>query len=163
MSGELVVKYSDEEVFPQIYITNLVNHSHKINHKNITYTCYQDESTVSRLNYLGNNRSNLFTKPGLSMSFVADPSYNIGDVEEDNSLYLNFAGYGVSSTSKIRTCRIPAKLSGNATGNLGCGCSAYGHKSPTRVVGYCGPTDFVDDVAPVFGKWKAKFKLRKYQ
>lgn len=159
ITGQIHVRYTDGEL-PEIIVTNLVNHTHKINGSSIRYQCYKDEYAISRFNYIGNNRKNVFIKPGLSFSFIADPSYNIGAIEEDNSLYLQLAGYGTSSAKKFAGNRIPSKLRGNVTGNLGCGCTEYGHKSPTRVIGWYGFTDYVDDVAPVYGSWTMKIKSR---
>lgn len=53
------------------------------------------------------------------------------------------------------------KLGGNVSGTIGCGCSAYGHISPTRVLWFWGASSQVDDVAAVYGKWSAKFNRKK--
>ena len=50
---------------------------------------------------------------------------------------------------------------GKVAGTLGCGCTAYGHVSPTRKIGYWGPTDDVDDVAAVDGTWSIRLKSRR--
>ena len=58
--------------------------------------------------------------------------------------------YGKISKKQLKT------LSGYAAGTIGCGCMAYGHVSPTRMLGFWGATDIVDDVAAVHGTWTAK-------
>lgn len=92
---------------------------------------------------------------------MAEPSYALSEIGEDNSLYLELAGYGTSSANKIAGCRIPKQLSGYAAGTLGCACSDYGHISPTRVIGPFGFLNIVDDIAPVYGTWKMHFKVRE--
>ena len=71
-------------------MTGLTNLTHKINGERITYECsewpYDDfqNSVVA----VGNNKTLKFRKGGLDIAFVADPSYNIGGLEEDNTLML---------------------------------------------------------------------------
>lgn len=110
--------------------------------------------------YVGSNAKDKFVTTGISFAAIADPSYNIGDVEEDNTLVMYFSGTGTSSTKIVKGSRVPLHLKGYVAGNLGCGCSAYGHKSPTRLVGATGPTSIVEDVAPIKGIWKARFSHR---
>ena len=82
---------------------------------------------------------------------IAEPSYNIGEIDEDTSLYIMMSGKGnINASGKILAA------SGYASGTMGCGCNAYGHKSPTRKIGKYGATDFVDDVASVYGHWRLK-------
>ena len=85
----------------------------------------------------------------------ANPSYNVGEDDEDNSLLVVLAG---KSTTKIANGRRVLNMCrGNLAGTLGCGCMAYGHTSPTRVMGVEGPTDDVDDVAAVWGTWTMRY------
>ena len=48
-------------------------------------------------------------------------------------------------------------FSGTVSGQLGCGCTAYMHKSPTRTAWKFGATRNTTDVASVFGNWKATY------
>lgn len=158
LKGEMLIEYTDGETLPRISVRNLVNKTHRINGQRISYICEPSPDYIQRLNYIGNNRKLVFSKPSASFSFIADPSYNIGNVEADNSLYLQLSGSGTSSGSTGK--QIIKKLSGMATGTIGCGCFEYGHISPTRIAGPFGPTQIVDDVAAVYGKWKAVFKYQ---
>ena len=71
-------------------------------------------------------------------------------MNEDNSLYIILAGKGRLSSSKFKFA------TGYVAGTIGCGCSAYGHTSPTRKIGYNGATSVVDDIAAVHGRWSMK-------
>lgn len=108
---------------------------------------------------LGHNGKNIFNRSGIKFNIVLDPSYNIGDVTEDNSMYLSVSGDGNLAYSKTYCQYIPNAFSGFVTGQVGCGCTEYGHKSPTRIYNG-GITCDVIDIAPVYGKWAAKFIRR---
>jgi len=127
----------------------------------ITYECEKNDDKFDRLYYIGDNRSNKFSTPALNTSIIAEPSYALSEMNEDNSLYIDLAGYGKSSKYLIKQCQVISTMSGYVTGTLGCGCSDYGHVSPTRVVGPYTFEDLVVDVAPVYGTWKIKFKQRR--
>ena len=168
IKGILKIIYNDEFYRPTFEITDLINKTHKINGRNITYEVLVDndgEYVFPRFNYIGDNRTEKFKKAKIILYFDANPNYNIGEDEPDNSLLVTLSGYGSSSkSSKYGDVYIVKRLSGFVTGTLGCGCTAYGHKSPTRVVGPNGPLyDYVDDVSPILGKWKAKFIRRSYK
>lgn len=92
----------------------------------------------------------------MSFAIAAEPSYNIGEFDEDNALYVMLAGRG---TFLKRT--VLKYATGYLAGTLGCGCHSYGHVSPTRKIGWNGPTDEVDDVAAVFGNWKLRLKTSR--
>ena len=161
LQGELNVRYTDEAI-PILEVVQLGNKTQKTSTGNqISYQCETDE--LSRFNYIGDNRKKIFKTPAMRMYLMAEPSYALTEMQEDNSLYLELAGYGTSSKSKIKGVQIPVRLSGYAAGTLGCGCTDYGHVSPTRVIGPMMFSDLVDDVAPVYGKWKMKFKYRKHR
>ena len=84
---------------------------------------------------------------------MAEPSYSIGEVDEDNTLMLQLSGHGTLNKNVLRTLR------GSVSGRIGCGCTDYGHISPTRLFfGYL--TDIVYDIAPLDGTFKATFKKR---
>lgn len=162
IQGNLYIVYEDDQQV-DIYVDNLVNKTHKINGERITYECYRDEDeyTYPMVTALGNNKTMKFTQSGMLFNFIADPSYNIGGVEEDNSLYIQLSGHGNLKYKAKYLCEIPTTIRGSVTGKLGCGCRAYGHVSPTRIyLGYI--TDIVFDVAPVDGTWYAKFKERQH-
>ena len=152
--GDLQFVYKDDGTV-KIRVNNLVNKTHKINGVPISYVCYEfpyefhDALVVG----IGNNRTRKFKQGGATFAFQADPSYNIGKVDEDNTLLLELSGYGTLSGNKLR------RLKGSVKGQIGCGCLAYGHISPTRLfLGYL--TDYVHDVAPLYGTFKAVYRRR---
>ena len=94
----------------------------------------------------------------ICFALAAEPSYNIGEFDEDNALYVTLAGKGSFDTKH----KMLKSASGYLAGTLGCGCMAYGHVSPTRQIGYFGPiNDDVDDVAAVYGRWSIKYNASK--
>ena len=104
---------------------------------------------------IGHNRTGKFRDGGIEFAFQADPSYNIGKVDEDNTLILELSGYGKIKSGVLRNIR------GAVKGQIGCGCMAYGHVSPTRL--YLGfVSDIVYDIAPLYGTFSATFRNRKY-
>lgn len=157
IQGTVKLTYEDGSVRPTITVTNLVNKTHKINGNNITYTTTVDEGNVvyPRINVIGNNKTGVFTTGSIVFHIDANPSYNIGEDAEDNSLLVTLAGR--SSMKTVNGRRVLNLCSGFLAGTLGCGCTAYGHKSPTRVLGVEGPTDAVDDVASVWGNWSMRY------
>jgi hypothetical protein len=164
LQGLLVAYYYDETKDPVVVIPYLYNKDYKIRGEYVTYKTY-----VSGVLWraVGDNRKGVFKKAAFGLAIEADPSYNIGDDEPDNTLVLTLAGSGSVKS-----------VSGGASGQIGCGCAAYGHKSPTRIVymPYLGskylrrcwtlpswekwwyPT--VVDIAPCWGTWRLKFRDR---
>jgi len=162
IKGYMYVTYTAEDTRAIVEIDELVNTTHKINGRNITYKCKVNESALyTRWAYLGDNKKNKFTTPSVVFYLEAEPNYNIGEVDEDTSLFVTLSGSGTTSKSKIKGCVVPSKLSGTVSGTLGCGCMAYGHTSPTRLIGPCGPYYCaVTDVAAVYGTWTAKLNTK---
>lgn len=105
---------------------------------------------LPRFNCIGSNKTEIFDVATICFSIAAEPNYNIGEMNEDNGLYVVLAGKGKISRNRLKT------MSGRVVGTIGCGCYAYGHKSPTRQLGFNGAIDVVDDVAAVYGTWSAK-------
>ena len=145
--GELRIHYGGEggdEV--EISIPALTNLSYKIRNVHVSYkteiTGYPIWSAV------GNNKTGVFQKATLVFGIDANPSYNVGDDEPDNTLILTLALVGKQF----------GRLGGYAAGQLGCGCHAYGHVSPTRVLGPDGATDRVIDIAAVNGNVYLKYR-----
>lgn len=169
IKGILKITYKEGERRPTFEIINLVNKTHKLsNGKNVTYNVTVDndgEQVYPRFNYIGNNKTKKFTKAKIIFYFDANPSYNIGEDDEDNTLLITLSGSGTGvKKKKYNYAQIVTTMSGRATGTLGCGCMAYGHVSPTRIVGPYGPLlDEVDDVSPLEGTWKARFTGRYYK
>ena len=190
IDGVLDIEFTENNR-PSIVVSDLVNKSHKINGKNITYTAKVNndgdfEGPMTRVNLIGDNKTGKFTTASVVFYIDAEPSYNIGEDNEDNSLICTFAGKGTTSTKTIKAWerytytdnkgktrsalrqvtlgkyRIITTLRGYDAGTLGCGCYAYGHTSPTRVAGALGPTDFVDDVASTWGAWRATYLQTYY-
>lgn len=158
VNGTLRLTYEIGTVRPTITVTNLVNRSHKINGCNITYTTTVDSGdyVYPRINVIGNNRTGVFKTGSIVFHMDANPSYNIGEDVEDNSLLITLAGR--ANTKVVNGRRVIGTGRGNLAGTLGCGCTAYGHVSPTRVLGVEGSTDEVDDVASVWGTWAIRYQ-----
>lgn len=167
VQGTMRIVYSGDGTGSGTYIEidGLYNKTHKVSGKNVTYKTLINESMwFTRIGYIGSNKTGKFTTPFVSFAIDANPSYNIGADEPDNSLILVLSGYGSSKTMTwqgYKNVRYIKKLSGSAAGDLGCGCSAYGHKSATRTAAWDGPTCEVTDVATVrCGSWAATWKRR---
>lgn len=126
---------------PEIRFYGLENLTHKVNGACVTYDVVSDAGIL--WHGVGNNRTGKFATRSVKVEVEAMPSYAIGAADEDNTLVLTLAGRGYSNGNRIR---------GYAAGQLGCGCYAYGHVSPTRIWGQ----DRVVDTAAAFGTWTAK-------
>lgn len=163
VEGTMYIVYSADGSGQGSYVqlTGLVNKTHKINGANVRYETLVDDI---KLGYIGSNRTGTFKVPFLSFAMDANPSYNVGTDEPDNTLVLEVSGYGTSKTMTwqgYKNVRYINKIVGTVAGNLGCGCRSYGHKSCTRTAGWYGPTDEVVDIAAIRGgSWSAKWKRR---
>ena len=144
LEGEMHVTYAGDSV--NIAVLGLVNKNFQVVGKNVEYQVYTD---MTCWNLIGNNRTDTFRKPSVCFSMEAQPSYVWSwEPDSDNSFVLTLSGLGTSY-------RI---LHGYVSGTQGCGCTAYGHKSPTRRMGPCGRPMHVSDVAATLGTWRAKLK-----
>ena len=163
VEGTMYIVYSSNGTGAGTYIElkNLVNKTHKVSGSYVKYTTMVDGVKIG---YIGSNKTDMFKTPFLSFAMDADPSYNVGADEPDNTLVLEVSGYGTSKTmtwSGYKNVRYISKLTGRCAGNLGCGCTAYGHKSCTRTAAWYGATDEVTDIAAIgAGTWTAKWKRR---
>ena len=167
LRGSLVVYYYDKTQDPYLVVPVLYNKDYKIRGEYVSY-----KTTVSDVLWraIGDNKTDVFKTAAFGFKLDADPSYNVGDDEPDNTLILTLAGNGTVTS-----------VSGFVSGQLGCGCAAYGHKSPTRIVyvPYVGSKwirdvversvwrdrwkyETVGDIAPCGGRWKIKFRDRSY-
>lgn len=163
--GQMLVNYDTDELAPRITFKNCINRTHMINGKYVSYLCEEGyDEVIRRWVVMGNNKTGSFKNGSCFFFADFDPSYNIGDDEPDNSLLLYFGGYGIlqkvrSSPCSCTTYKVTS-WKGYCVGTMGCGCRAYGHKSPTRVLGFYGPVcDFVTDVAAIpMGQWHAKYR-----
>lgn len=146
LSGELYVSYVDDGTV-DISVEGLVNNSFKVGGANVRYQVTTD---VRSWNLIGSNKTGIFKKPSICLDIEAFPSYVWSwEPDSDNSFILTLAGYGVSYKY----------IHGYVAGTQGCGCTAYGHKSPTRRMGpYGKPTPLVVDVAATYGTFKLKLK-----
>lgn len=130
---------------------NLFNKTHRLsNGKHVTYDGYLDESKPFRVSAIGNNRTQKFNVASICFSLMAEPNYNIGQFDEDTSLFVTLAGKGTIRNEQIKNAK------GSVAGTLGCGCYAYGHVSPTRIIWWYGISDIVTDVAAVYGSWRIR-------
>lgn len=143
IKGYISVDYGcGEYKEPVIYAYSFLNRNHKIGGKNVTYAETEADDVMWR--YIGSNKRNVFTSPNIKFSLDLDPSYNIGADEPDNTLVITLSGSGISERT----------IKGAVTGQIGCGCMAYGHISPTRGI------DFrVSDITPLYGT----FNMRKIE
>ena len=147
----------------RIEFGELVNSNFKVQGSPVTYKGREMKELVNtRFNYIGNNKTGRFTKPCLAFFGEFEPSYAQGEADEDNSFYLMFGGDGASAEVKeYGGVRIAKMISGYAAGVQGCGCSAYGHVSPTRDATITGPGVQVDDVVATSGRWQMVWKGRR--
>lgn len=145
----------------QLQVKDVVNRNFKVRGFRVEYDATVDDDVFPhRFNFIGNNRTGKFRIPTLGFWLDLLPNYALGAPSEDNSFYLMLSGRG---TSALRYgSRIATRFKGNVAGTQGCSCSAYGHKSPTRVATIDGPGNEVDDVVATFGTWSAKWKGRRY-
>lgn len=146
----------------RIEFGNLVNLNFKVGGENVTYEGREMKEVVySRFNYIGDNRTGKFIKPCLAFFGEFEPSYAKGEASEDNSFYLMFSGYGMSTVKRAYGgARIATCINGYVAGVQGCGCSAYGHMSPTRDATIMGPGEKVNDVVSTNGRWRMVWKGR---
>ena len=70
----------------------------------------QNEEVVPLAVGVGTNRTGRFRTGAVKFSIIADPSYNIGGVEEDNVLMLDMSGKGNISVGGLK--RIRGSVSG---------------------------------------------------
>ena len=173
ITGDMFIEYFTNNTY-QISVSNLVNHTHKINGEYVTYECEVDNEGYiwgPQLGYIGNNKTDTFKTPFMFFYMECMPSYVSLD-EPDSTLVISLSGVGSSMLKSVYTYnekgrkvldykyRYISYISGNVAGTLGCGCTEYGHKSPTRVAGPFGPTDEAVDISVVKGTWKIKYKER---
>lgn len=156
--GRLQIAYPKDGGRPTILVEDLINKTHKLsNNANVIYKCTVDSNIMyPRVNLIGNNATGKFNTGSVNFYLDAEPNYNKGEDDEDNSLLITLSGKGW--TKSVREGRRMYKIRGYLAGTLGCGCHAYGHTSPTRVAAWRGPSCSVDDVAAVWGSWKAVYK-----
>ena len=87
--------YSKDGTLVDVRFKNLVNKKHKLsNGKYVTYTTELSEMVFPRFNCIGSNKTKVFNTASVCFSIAAEPSYNIGQMNEDNGLYLVLAGKG---------------------------------------------------------------------
>lgn len=155
ITGRMTVTYDTSgESRPVVSFGKLVNKTHKVNGENVEYDVTIQNSVTPRVNVIGSNKTGLFKTPSVEFAIQAWPSYSKGAApDEDNSLNIVLSGKGVTTMNGSET--VIRSLSGSVAGALGCSCTEYGHVSPTRVMGVFGPSASVDDVAAVYGTWKA--------
>ena len=160
--GKLYIYWMEDGEYI-IDFDNLRNTMFKVGGKHVTYNGLIDRNVViPRFNYIGNNKNGVFTVPSMSFYLELEPSYAIGGNTEDNSFYLLLAGKGGSSLTGMGGVRIAKYIAGHVAGTQGCGCSAYGHKSPTRRASISGISEVVEDVVPTYGTWSARWRKRTY-
>ena len=112
LTGELSIIYRGSEP-PKFKVEKLVNNTQR----GISYECYSEsgESWIDGMVVaLGSNKTKKWNQSGMKFSFWADPSYNIGDLGEDNSMFLDLSGKGTFTKKSLGT--VPNTLSGSVSG-----------------------------------------------
>ena len=104
--GDLQITYGDDGS-TKVQMKNLVNRTHKINGIPISYVCYDYPYDYHnpRVVAIGSNRTGKFNTGGIEFAFQADPSYNIGEVDEDNTLILELSGYGTLKGNTLKNLK----------------------------------------------------------
>ena len=119
---------------------SLTNLTHKVGGVRVTYDVQVDDALLA---LVGDNRRNRFKTSSVCIRMTALPSYiQAYQPTDDETLILDLAGRGASRR----------RVAGHASGTLGCGCSWYGHVSPTRSMLDCS----VVDRAAVYGTFEFK-------
>lgn len=136
----------------------LTNRQWKLsNGSHVTYNAF---TWSTRYNCIGSNKTGKFKTAVANFDMSADPSYAIWEEpSDDNSLELRLSG-GATLVKKNGYLK-PRFFVGSVAGTLGCGCTAYGHLSPTRRLWWYGPmTDpaYSDDVSATYGTWRATYR-----
>lgn len=157
ITGYLQIAYPNDGSRPTILVEELINQTHKLSTgTKVSYKCRIDQNMMyPRVNLIGNNKTDKFNTAAINFYLDAEPNYNKGEDDEDNSLLITLGGKGL--TRAANGGRRIFYISGNLAGTLGCGCYSYGHTSPTRVAGWRRHLNIVDDVAAVWGSWVARY------
>ena len=151
IDGVLALEYDKFGTLVNLSFANMVNKKHKLsNGRYVTYDAILDDEKPFKVVAIGDNKSKRFNTISICFSIIAEPSFNIGPIDQDTSLYVTLSGKGNIKNSKIKLAK------GYVSGTLGCGCTAYGHISPTRLWWLYGVSSVVDDVAAVYGTWQIK-------
>lgn len=149
IKGRLSFDFDKEGHLIGMSFIDLYNSTHILsNGKHVTYDGYLDHSKTLKIVAIGNNKTKKFNTASICFSMMAEPSYNIGEFDEDTSLFVTLAGKGQIKNGKVK------RANGTVSGTLGCGCYAYGHISPTRMIWQYGVSDIVTDIAAVHGTWR---------
>jgi len=159
--GKLLMCYRDGTGPAEILIEGLENKTQKLSTgAKIVYTVTTGSDMFpTRVVLMGDNKKGKFETPSVMFYMDAEPNYNLGADDPENSLLIVLAGRGTTcKDSKYGGRRINV-VSGYLSGSLGCGCRAYGHVSPTRYADWRGPMcSMVSDPAAVYGMWKCKYR-----
>lgn len=142
--GALLVVHGDAGSEPRVEVAGLVNRTYRIGGECVAYDATADGVLW---HIVGDNKTGRFRTASVVFTIGADPSYNIGANEPDNTLILTLSGKGSHKS-----------MGGYASGQIGCGCRVYGHKSPTRIMGAGGAPCAVTDIASVWGSWRARLR-----
>jgi len=129
---------TDGKTEPQVEAYGFYNATHRVGGVNVRYA---GTVTDAIFHAIGNNGTGKFKTASVCLSVDLDPSYNVGIDEPDNALVITMSGKGTAK-----------RIAGNVAGQIGCGCRAYGHVSPTRIMW----TDAVTDIAAVHGTFTMK-------
>lgn len=158
VQGEMLMVYGPDGALADVQFTNMVNRTWRLSGgARLTYPrAVLDYSVYPRFNLIGSNRTGIFRTASVCFYLAAEPSYNAGEFDADNALYVMAAGRG----GCFGDGRLKA-VAGKVAGAMGCGCMSFGHVSPTRRICAWGAGDEVDDVAAVDGTWTMRFRSRE--
>lgn len=158
IKGQMLIEWQTDGTY-KIEFADLKNYNFKVQDACVTYEAEINTDVVSpHYTYIGSNQSNVFKTPSIGFLAQFEPSYAIGEAAEDNSFTLMIAGKG--APEKLHNAIVAKTFRGRAAGMQGCGCYAYGHKSPTREATILGAGTEVTDVVATYGTWVARFQRR---
>lgn len=165
ITGNLFIFYDNETgAATSIQMDSLVNTTFKVGGSPVKYRVIDDYLGIPQIwNVIGSNKTESFNQSSVCFNATLEPSYALTQANSDNSFVLVFSGTGVMKTWRFvdgLKFKHLNTISGYVVGTQGCGCHDYGHLSPTRIIGMCGPTSYAIDIASVYGIWKARFSHR---
>ena len=92
----MLLCYGSDGRLVDVQFKDFVNRTHKLsNGKNVEYDAKLAWTPYPRFNAIGSNKTGKFTTASVCFGLEAEPSYNIGEMDEDNGLYVTLSGKGI--------------------------------------------------------------------
>lgn len=161
ISGQMFMTYGDYGV-EKVCFSKFINYTHKVNDIYVTYQVVMDEDSLHNFSWCGDNSKQEFFAPNFNMTIEMTPSYKKGSEMLDD-IYLSIAcTHSIVKTDMHNDdyVHIVYYMKGYCTGQIGCNCTAWGHISPTRIWGWCGPTYITTDIASIIGQIQIRWNTR---